>query len=69
MPRKKTKDLRCPYKQERYHNSYQTLEDELNRFVENDIPLPLGVNLECLNDGSGIPKTLLKNQAKYHNGC
>lgn len=28
-------------------------------FVVNDVPLPLGVNLECLDDGSGIANTLL----------
>ena len=37
--------------------------------VEHDVPLPLGVNLQCLNDGSGIANTLLTNNASYHNGC
>lgn len=40
---KSNKDLRCPYKKECYHNAYQTLEDDLKYFVENDVPLPLGV--------------------------
>lgn len=63
------KDLRCPYVKECYHNAYQTLEYDLNQFVQNHVPLPLGVTLECLDDGSGIANTLLKNEAKYHNGC
>jgi len=25
--------------------------------------------LQCLDDGSGIASTMLKNEAKYHNGC
>ena len=52
-----------------HHDAYKTLESDLNNFVQNDIPLCLGVNLQCLDDGSGIASTLLKNQAKYHNGC
>lgn len=63
------KDLRCPYKRECYHSAYQTLEDDLKRFVQNNIPLPLGMNLDCVDDGSGVASTLLKNEAKYHNGC
>ena len=52
-----------------YHAAYQTLEDELKAFVDNGIHLPLGVNLQCLDDSSGIASTMLKNEAKYHNGC
>ena len=52
-----------------YLAAYQTLEDELKAFVDNDIPLPLGVNLQCLDNGSGIAFTMLKNETKYHNGC
>ena len=52
-----------------YHAAYQTLEDELKAFADDDIPLPLGVNLQCLDDGTGIASTMLKNEAKYHNGC
>ena len=63
------RDLRCPYNKECHHKAYGTLENDLKNFVANDVPLPLGVNLECLDDGSGIAQTLLKNKAKYHNGC
>jgi len=63
------KDLRHPYKKKCYHAAYQTLEDKLKAFVDNGIHLPLGVNLQCLDDGSGIASTMLKNEAKYHNGC
>ena len=66
---KSKKDVRCPYKKECHHDAYQTLENELKKFVEHDISLPLQVSLECLDDGSGIANTLLKNEAKYHNGC
>ena len=66
---KSGKDLRHPYKKKCYHAAYQTLEHELNGFADNGIPLPLGVSLQCLDDGSGIASTMLKNEAKYHNGC
>ena len=52
-----------------FHKAIQTLEDDLFCFVLNDFPLPLGANLERLDDGSGIANTLLKREAKYHNGC
>lgn len=61
-------DLRCPYKKECYHSVYHTLENDLKRFVDKNIPLPLGMNMECVDDGSGVVRTLLKNEAKYHNG-
>ena len=64
-----SKDLRCPYNKKCHHKAYATLENDLKNFVENDVPLPLGVNLEIFDDGSGIANTLLKNKAKYHNGC
>ena len=51
--------LRCPYKKECYHEAYQALEDDMNNFFEHDVPLSLGMNLQCLNDGSGIPNTLI----------
>ena len=63
------KDLRCPFNKEYLHKAYETLADDLKNFAENDVPLPLEVTLECLNDGSGIANTLLKNKAKYHNRC
>ena len=63
------KDLRCPFNKEYLHKAYETLADDLKNFVENYVPLPLGVTLECVDDGSGIANTLLKNKAKYHNRC
>jgi len=63
------KDLRCPYSKECYYTAYDSLEADLKNFVDNDLPIPLGVNLECLDDGSGIANTLKTNKATYHNGC
>ena len=54
---------------EHFLKAYQTLEQDLIVFAEANIPLPLGVTLERLNDGSGIALTLEKNQAKHHHGC
>ena len=66
---KSSKDLRRPYSKECYHTAYQSLEEDLKIFAENDVTLPLGVNLNRLNDGSGIANTLLGNKAIHHNGC
>ena len=66
---KSKKDLQCPYKKECYHEAYQALEDDMNNCIEHGVALPLGVNLQCLNDGSGIANTLLINNASCHNGC
>ena len=41
----------------------------MNNCIGHDVPLPFGVNLQCLNNGSGIANTLLTNNASYHNGC
>ena len=62
-------DLRCPYNKECHHTAYHTLETDLINFVSNDIPLPLGVNPQCLDNGSGIANTLLSKKASYHNTC
>ena len=36
---KSSKELRCPYKRECYHNAYQALEDDLKNFVDNGVSL------------------------------
>ena len=41
----------------------------MNNCIEYDVPLSLVVNLQCLNDGSGIANTLPTNNASYRNGC
>jgi len=55
------KDLRCPFNKECHHTAYETLADDLKYFVTNDVSLPLGVNLECLDDGSEVASILVKN--------
>ena len=66
---KSRKDLRHPYKKECHHPAYDALENDIKTFTENSIPLPLGLSLADLDDGTGIASTLLNNQAKYHNAC
>lgn len=66
---KSRKDLRQPYKKECHHPAYDALENDIKTFTENSIPLPLGLSLADLDDGTGIASTLLNNQAKYHNAC
>jgi len=50
-----------------YHAAY-ALGDELKAFVDNDFPLPLGVNLQCLGDSSGIASTMLKMKLNITTG-
>ena len=55
--------LQKPYTQARWHSVYEGLETDLRNFAANDIPFPPGLHLGCLDDGSGISNTLLKNNA------
>ena len=64
-----SKELRSPHTKVCWQGAYRTLEDDLTHFDTEKVPLPLGLNLKCLDDGSGIASTLLKNKAAYHNGC
>ena len=61
--------LRKPYTQARWHSAYESLETDLRNFAANDVPFPLGLHLGCLDDGSGISSTLLKNNAVCHYAC
>ncbi|KAF5304481.1 hypothetical protein FQA39_LY09677 [Lamprigera yunnana] len=62
------KDLRCSYEKECHHKSYKVLEVDLKNFVDNEVPMPLDVNVECLGDCSGIENTMKTNKITYHNG-
>ena len=65
----KDEQLRHPYKKEQYHKDYSTLETNLLLFRELE-EIPFGINLRRLGiDGSGIAKTLLEKEAKYHHSC
>ena len=66
---KSDKELRCPLYKECHESAYQTLENDLKAFEENSVPLPLGLTLESLDNGSGIAQTLFTNKAKYHSAC
>ena len=62
---KKKEDLRCPASHPQYHSAYDTLEKDITDF-ESINALQDGIKLTYLNDGSGIAKTLLANNAVYH---
>ncbi|KAF5279417.1 hypothetical protein FQA39_LY05527 [Lamprigera yunnana] len=62
------KDLRCPYEKECHPKVYEVLEVDLKKFVDNEVPMPLDANVECLDNGSGIANTMKTNQATYQNG-
>ena len=61
--------LRRPYKRKQDHGSYGDIEIAITDLVSKNIPLPFGLNTQCLNDGSGIEQTLLTNEAFFHHTC
>ena len=65
MPKPK-KGLRCPASHPQYHSAYDTLEKDITDF---ESIKPDGIKLTFLNDGSGIAKNLLANNALYHKYC
>ena len=68
MPKPKKEGLRCPASHPQYHSAYDTVEKDITDF-ESINALPDGIKLTYLNDGSGIAKTLLANNAQYHKSC
>ncbi|KAF5293088.1 hypothetical protein FQA39_LY13698 [Lamprigera yunnana] len=62
-------DLRCPYEKECHHKAYEVLEVDLNNFIDNEVLMPLDVNVVCLDDDSGVANTMKTNKVTYHNGC
>jgi hypothetical protein len=66
---KKDSELRHPYKSTNHHHGYWTVENDIKAFIDKKIDLPVGINPESLNDGSGIAATLLQNEARYHHSC
>ena len=68
MPTPKKEGLRCPASHPQYYSAYDTLEKDITDF-ESINALPDGIKLTYLNDGSGIAKTLLANNALYHKSC
>ena len=68
MPKPKQEGLRCPVSHPQYHSAFDTLEKDITDF-ESINALPDGIKLTFLNDGSGIAKTLLANNALNHKYC
>lgn len=62
-------NIRAPYKRKQDHNVYTQLEKDLKELTENGILLPFGMNLSCIDNGTGIAKTLLDSKAIYHAKC
>ena len=62
--------LQCPADSKRSNigAGYVTLSENLIKFNEIGC-LPKSVNLNALDDGTGIANTLVQNHAKYHKSC
>ena len=63
------KDIRKPYVRLQDQGSYQGIEDDIASLQSKNIPLLYGLNVDSINDGSGIANTLLKNKAIFHHNC
>ena len=63
------KDIRKPYVRLQDQGSYQGIEDDIASLQSKNIPLLYGLNVDSINDGSGIANTLLKNKAIFHHSC
>ena len=61
--------IRKPYVRKQDHGSYAEIEKFITDITAKNEPLPFGLNEDCLNDGSGIKETLLKNKAFFHHSC
>ena len=62
-------NLRYPFKRKQDHGIYETLKKEITELFGNGVVLPWGLNLTCIDDGSGIAKTLLASNAIHHAKC
>ena len=67
---RKEESLQCPANSKRTDlgAGYKTLAENLLLFNELGM-VPFAINLEQLNDGSGVDNTLLKNKASWHKSC
>ena len=68
--KRKEESLQCPANSKRTDlgAGYKSLAENLLLFNELRM-VPFAVNLEQLNDGSGVENTLLKNKASWHKLC
>ena len=67
---RKEESLQCPANSKKTDlgAGYKTLAENLLLFNELGM-VPFAINLEQLNDGSGVENTLLKNKASWHKSC
>lgn len=62
--------LQCPKSTKRANigAGYVTIADNLLKFKDLNC-LPTSINLDSLDDGSGLQSTLMKNNARWHKSC
>ena len=70
LSEKERESLQCPANSKRTDlgAGYKSLAENLLLFNELEM-VPFAINLEQLNDGSGVENTLLKNKASWHKSC
>ena len=62
-------NVRRPFQIERFHDSYDGIESDLKNFTAKGIEIPFKLDLNAIDNGSGIAKTLLQSQACFHHNC
>ena len=62
--------LNEPHTKQHLHKAYETLEQDIKFYIDNDIELPFLPGQECLLEGEDtISTSLLKHKAKFHKSC
>ena len=67
----KNEKLVQPHKKIQYHRSYDAIQTDMDRFMEQRIPLPYNMTKECLIVPSEdtLAKSLLSKKAVFHKSC
>ena len=64
--------LQHPYEKVCYHEAYESIEEGIDNFIDNNVALPAGMAREwcLLTEGENrVSKSLLSNKAVYHKAC
>ena len=68
---KSSEILKHPYQKSCYHQAYTSIQNDFDKFIENNIPFPFDLNRDCLitEDWNSISKSLLNHKTVYHKTC
>ena len=60
-----------PHKKTQYHRSYDSIQTDIDKFIEEKVPLPFNMTKECLvvAGAESLAKSLLAMKAECHKSC